>query len=226
RSVRRDVLAAVAAMAPEALNQPLATLVDAGVLYPDTVGGEEGYSFTHALLRDAAYDSLLRDDRQLLHLRVARALQRRDPLVSVRQPELLALHLTEAGQAEEAASLWLEAARRSLARSALTEATRMLRRGLAGLERLPASHNVLDLRVALMALLGPALIALRGPGAAETQELYANAYALCNDMAEAKSHFPIYWGWWRLSRDFREKRQRAAALLDRALVRQDAELLL
>src|SRR5208282_2321697 len=81
-------------------------LVEAGVLYPDTVGGDEGYSFTHALLRDAAYDSLLRDDRQMLHLRVARALQRRDPSVAVQQPELLALHLTEAGQAEEAASLW------------------------------------------------------------------------------------------------------------------------
>ncbi len=159
-------------------------------------------------------------------MRVARALQRRDPSIAVQQPELLALHLTEAGQAEEAAALWLEAARRSLARSALTEATRMLRRGLSGLERLPASRHVFDLRVALMALLGPALIALRGPGAAETQELYANAYALCNDMTEDPSHFPIYWGWWRLSRDFREKRQRAAALLDRAVVRKDAELLL
>ncbi len=226
RSVRRDVLAAVAAMPAEALNQPLAALVEAGVLYPDTVGGDEGYSFTHALLRDAAYDSLLRDDRQLIHLRVARALQRRDPTVAVQQPELLALHLSEAGQAEEAAGLWLEAARRSLARSALTEATRLLRRGLSGLERLPASRNVLDLRVALMALLGPALIALRGPGAPETQDLYANAYALCNDMAEDPSHFPIYWGWWRLSRDFREKRQRAAALIDRAVAREDAELLL
>src|SRR5208337_2058052 len=192
------------------------TLVEAGVLYPDTVSGAEGYSFTHALLRDAAYDSLLRDDRQMLHLRVARALQRRDPSIEAQQPELLALHLTEAAQAEEAASLWLEAARRSLARSALTEATRMLRRGLAGLERLPANRIVLDLRAAL--------IALRGPGAAETQELYANAYALCNDMAESKSHFPIYWGWWRLSRDFREKRQRAVALLDRAVTREDAEL--
>lgn len=226
RSMRRDVLTTVAAMSPEALNQPLAVLVDTGVLYPDTVDGSEGYSFTHALLRDAAYDSLLRDDRQLLHLRVARALQRLDAQVAMQQPELLALHLTEAGHAEEAAALWLEAARRSLARSALTEATRMLRRGLAGLERLPANRAVLDLRVALMALLGPALIALRGPGAAETQELYAAAYALCNDMAEDRSHFPIYWGWWRLSRDFREKRQRAAALLDRATMREDAELLL
>jgi class 3 adenylate cyclase/tetratricopeptide (TPR) repeat protein len=226
RSVRRDLLAGVAAMAPEALNQPLAALVEAGVLYPDTVDGDEGYSFTHALLRDAAYDSLLRDDRQLLHLRVARALQRRDAVAAAQQPELLALHLTEAGQAEEAASLWLEAARRSLARSALTEATRMLRRGLSGLERLPASRSVFDLRLSLMALLGPALIALRGPGASETQELYANAYALCNDMAEDPSHFPIYWGWWRLSRDFREKRQRAVALIDRAVARADDELLL
>lgn len=224
RSMRRDLLAMVAAMPSEAMDQPLAALIESGVLYADLVDGHEGCSFTHALLRDAAYDSLLRDDRQLLHLRVARALPRLDPLLAQQQPELLALHLTEAGQAEEAAGLWLEAARRSLARSALTEATRMLRRGLAGLERLPASRAVLDLRVALMALLGPALIALRGPGAAETQELYAAAYALCNDMPEDRSHFPVYWGWWRLSRDFREKRQRAVTLLDRATRRDDAEL--
>jgi predicted ATPase/class 3 adenylate cyclase len=224
RSMRRDVLTAVAAMPADALNQPLAALIEAGVLFPDTLDGAEGYSFSHALLRDAAYDSLLRDDRQLLHLRVARALQRLDPRVAAQQPELLAQHLTEASQAEEAAGLWLEAARRSLARSALAEATRMLRRGLAGLERLPASKSVLDLRVELMTLLGPALIAVRGPGASETQEVYAAAYTLCNDMAEDPSHFPIYWGWWRLSRDFREKRQRAAALLDRAARREDAEL--
>ena len=68
RSVRRDVLAVIAAMPDDALNRPLAQLVEAGVLYPDTVGGDEGYSFTHALLRDAAYDSLLRDDRQMIHL--------------------------------------------------------------------------------------------------------------------------------------------------------------
>jgi class 3 adenylate cyclase/predicted ATPase len=224
RTVRRDVLTAVAAMPAEALNAPLAMLIDAGVVYPETVDGVEGYSFSHALLRDAAYDSMLRDDRQLLHLRVARALQRIDPSLAAEQPELLALHLTEAGQAEEAAGLWLESARRSLARSALTEATRLLRRGLGGLDRLPASKSVLDLRVALMALLGPALIAVRGPGAAETQALYAAAYALCNDMAEDPLHFPIYWGWWRMSRDFREKRQRAATLLTRAAQRADAEL--
>ena len=102
------------------------------MLFADGAGRGD-YTFSHAMLRDAAYDSLLRDDRRDLHLRVARALEHLDPDAVQQQPELLALHLTEAGLAEEAAPHWLEAARRSLARKAQTEATRLLRRGLAGL---------------------------------------------------------------------------------------------
>ena len=75
RTARRDVLAAVAALPEHELDQPLATLRDAGVMIGELVEGVEGYAFSHALLRDAAYDSLVRDDRRRLHLRVARALE-------------------------------------------------------------------------------------------------------------------------------------------------------
>src|SRR5262249_20967743 len=119
RSVRRDVLADAARLPDAELEHALLTLADADVLYPDDADGAGLYSFRHALLRDAAYDSLLRDDRRALHLRVARALQQLDPHTVQQQPELFALHLTEAGLAEEAAPHWLDSARRSLARSAL-----------------------------------------------------------------------------------------------------------
>jgi hypothetical protein len=89
--------------------------------------------------------------------------------------------------AEEAASHWLEAGRRSLARSALTEATRLLRRGLEALERLPPVRANLSLRLELSGLLGPALIGLRGPGSPEAQELYAKAYAMCREVPEEPS---------------------------------------
>ncbi len=226
RSVRRDVLAEAARLPESELAQALTILADADVLFPDEADGLGTYTFTHALLRDAAYDSLLRDDRRMLHQRVARALQRCEPHTLQEQPELFALHLTEAGLAEEAAPYWLEAARRSLARSALTEATRLLDRGLAALERLPPVRANLNLRLQLSGLLGPALIGLKGPGSPEAQELYAKAYEMCSEVPEEPSHFPIYWGWWRLSRDFQVKRQRAAALLTQASARNDPGLLL
>ena len=226
RSVRRDVLTEAVRLPNAEVEQALATLVEADLLFPESSSGGEVYTFTHALLRDAAYDSLLRDDRQALHQRVARALQALDPHTVQQQPEVLAHHLTEAALAEEAAPHWLEAARRSLARSALTEATRLLRRGLEALERLPPVRANLSLRLELSGLLGPALIGLKGPGSPEAQELYGKAYAMCHEVPEEPSHFPIYWAWWRISSDFPVKRARAAELLARARSRSDPELLL
>jgi predicted ATPase len=225
RSVRREVLAKVADMRLGALEEPLATLADGGVMFREGGENNEVYTFAHALLRDAAYDSLLRDRRQTLHLRTAQALKGLDPSGVEQQPEVLALHLTEGGRADEAAPWWQEAARRSLHRSALTEATRLLRRGLAGLERLPGVEANLQLRLQLDALLGPALISLKGLGASETQELYANAHELCENVTEGPAHFPIYWGWWRVSRDYRASRDRAEMLLRHARRRGDPELL-
>jgi class 3 adenylate cyclase/predicted ATPase len=226
RSVRPEMLAAVAGRPAPELERPLAVLVGAGVLFRDGGGAGVTYTFSHALLRDAAYDSVLRDQRQIVHLRVAEALPDLDPGSVERQPELLALHLSEGGRPERAAPHWMEAARRSLTRSALTEATRLLHRGLAALEKAPPSEARTDLRLQMTALLGPALIALKGPGSADAQELYASAYQLCQDVPEDISHFPIYWGWWRMSRDFGAKVERAETLLGRARLRADDGLLL
>ena len=99
----------------------------------------------------------------------------------------------------------------------------MLRRGLEALERLPETENVLRLRIQLSALLGPALIGLKGPNSPENKELYTAAYELCRQVPEELAHFPIYWGWWRLAPASLE---RAGALLHRAAERADPELLL
>jgi class 3 adenylate cyclase/predicted ATPase len=226
RSVRPGTLAAVAGRVAAELEAPLAALVGAGVLHRDGGGPAVSYTFTHALVRDAAYDSLLRDQRQGLHWRVARVLREHDPKAVEQQPELLALHLAEAGRPQDAGPYWVEAARRSLSRSALTEATRLLRRGLAALEKAPVTPDQTDLRLRLMALLGPALIALKGPGSADAQDLYSGAYQLCHDLPEHPSHVPIYWGWWRMSREYAGKLDRAEALLGRARLRADGGLLL
>ncbi|HET7883758.1 MAG TPA: AAA family ATPase, partial [Acetobacteraceae bacterium] len=213
RSVHRDVLAAICDVPADQLADQLATLVHEGILDRDSQRNRESYRFHHALLRDAAYASLVREQRRELHARAAQALQEIDPDEMEAQPEILALHLTEGGRVEEAVPYWLSAARRSLARSALTEATRMLRRSLQALERLPANPARLALRIQLSAPLGAALSGMTGPNSSQTVEHYTKAVELCRQLPENPANFPIYWGWWRIVPTSIE---RASALLDRA----------
>jgi class 3 adenylate cyclase/predicted ATPase len=223
RSVRCQLLAAVCELPQDQLLQHLLALVDAGILDREGFGEREAYRFHHALLRDAAYASLVRNRRRELHVRAARALAELDPTEAAAHPEILALHLSEGALVEDAVPHWLEAARRSLARSALNEATRMLRRALSLLERLPAAPENLRLRLQVSTLLGPALSGLTGPHSVETRDHYTKALELCRQLPEDPSHFPIYWAWWRLEPFNME---RAAALLHRAVTRSDPELLL
>ena len=80
----------------------IARLVDAGLAFPQSRAGELSYSFKHALMRDVAYDNLLRGRRQQIHERVARALEEHFPAVAESEPELLAQHLAQGGLADQA----------------------------------------------------------------------------------------------------------------------------
>ncbi len=213
RSVRHDILAQVCAMERKKLDAALSVLVEAGILERHTRSGEDIFSFSHALVQKCAYASLLRGRRRELHARIARVLEGAGDGTAARNPEVLAFHLTEGGFAEDAAPYWIEAARRSLSRSALTEATRLLRRGLDALEKLPETAQLLNLRLQVSALLGPALIGLKGPIAAETVQLYTSAHEIALRMPQDASHFPLHWGWWRLSADGRDNLKRSATLL-------------
>jgi predicted ATPase len=203
------------------LEEALSALVTAGVLRLDQGGPRETYTFTHALLRDVAYDSVLRDQRRNMHLRVAEALPQHDPDLAAQRPELLALHLSEGGKPELAVPHWTEAARRSLRRSALTEATRLLRRGIASL-----GEGWTELRLQLTSLLGPALIGLNGTKSIEARHLYESAVLQCQALPENAAFFPIYWGWWRTAKDVTASHDRAEAMLRRAELLADDGLLL
>ena len=208
-----ELLARVSGMGRFELEESLSTLVESGILERHTTAGRDRYNFSHALVRDASYASLLRERRKELHARVARAIETAADGTALRNPEILARHLTEADLAEDAAPYWMEAARRSLTRSALTEAMRMLRRGLDALERLPETEDILKLRLQMSALLGPALIGLKGAGAPETRNLYNSAHEMALRLPEDPSHFPLHWGWWRLSADGRDNLVRSSELL-------------
>jgi predicted ATPase len=80
------------------LQRELARLVEAEIVYQRGVPPQATYTFKHALIQDAAYQSLLRSTRQQYHQRLAQVLAERFPDTAETQPELLAHHYTELGR--------------------------------------------------------------------------------------------------------------------------------
>src|SRR5713101_3161625 len=104
------------------LQHELRRLVEAELLYQRGLPPQATYLFKHALIQDAAYQSLLRSTRQQYHQRIAQVLEAQFPETVTTQPELLAYHYTEAGLTEQAIPYWQRAGQRAVERSAHVEA--------------------------------------------------------------------------------------------------------
>ncbi len=129
REFAHALLAAVVYKPEPELGAALDRLIAAGLLFRQGVPPHANYLFKHALVQDAAYSTLLRAPRQSIHARIAKVLEQQFPERASVEPELLARHLTQAGQVEAAPSYWLKAGQRAAERSADEEAVRHLRRG-------------------------------------------------------------------------------------------------
>ena len=112
------------------LQQGMSQLVDAELVYQRGLPPRNRYVFKHALIQEAAYQSLLKSTRQQYHQRIAQVLAERFPETRETQPELLAHHYTEAGLNEPAVDYWQQAGQRAIERSANVEASSHLTRGL------------------------------------------------------------------------------------------------
>jgi TOMM system kinase/cyclase fusion protein len=194
REFAYDLLQAVAPWDQGTLQQGLHQLVAAEFLYQQGLPPQATYRFKHALIQDAAYQSLLRSSRQQYHQHIAQVLEARFPDIRETQPELLAHHYTEAGLMAQAIPYWQQAGQRALRRSANVEAIEHLTRGLDILKTLPDTpahaQRELDLQVAL----GPALMATKGLAAPEVEYAYTRARELCHQMGETPQLFPVLMG--------------------------------
>jgi predicted ATPase/class 3 adenylate cyclase len=130
REFSYELIAAVAPMPQAQLDASLVQLCESGLAFRRGTPPDAIYTFKHALVQDAAYDSLLKSRRQELHAKIARVIEARFPNVKTTEPELLAHHLTAAGLAEAAIPLWQAGGELALKRMALTEAIAHLNQGL------------------------------------------------------------------------------------------------
>jgi predicted ATPase len=178
------------------LQHGLAQLVEAELLYQHGLLPQATYLFKHALVQDAAYQSLLRSTRQQYHARIAHVLEAQFPETVATQPELLAHHYTEAGLTAQAIPYWQQAGQRALERSANLEAMVHLTKGLEVLATLPDTPERAQQELAMQLTLGPALITTRGQASPEVLHAYARARALCQQVGETPQLFQVLRGLW------------------------------
>lgn len=157
--------------------KPLAELVRAGMLVAKDGEGTR-FAFRHALMRDAAYGSLLERDRQALHQVIATVIVDGFDEMVQRQPELLAFHYTEAGMDAEALRYWDAAVRKSASRSAHVEAIAYVGSALSVLARMPVGEERSRQELRMQLVLAARLIATRGYGAERVERAYVRAMEL------------------------------------------------
>ncbi len=176
------------------LDVSLEALVRSGMLLLRQGSGEPVYAFKHALVRDAAYRSLLDRTRSRLHRVIARVIGARFGAMVDARPELLAFHFAEAGLESEALQCWEHAARQAASRSAHAEAISHARSALAILERRPPEpeRDRHELRIQLF--LATRLIALHGYGAPSVERIYARAKSLADGVGDGVALMRILLG--------------------------------
>lgn len=192
REFRPELLETLLSRAPAAVEEALEQLVEAQLVFRRSTSEGTSYIFKHALVQDAAYESLLISKRQQLHGRLAKAIGSSgdaDPLV-------LARHYVGAGLAERAAQSYLAAGRRLLAASALAEAAGALELGLQQVETLAPSAERDRLELNLCVALGGARMARLGWPHPSVAEALEPAFRMTVKLGNRTSLGPILWGLW------------------------------
>jgi class 3 adenylate cyclase/predicted ATPase len=177
-----------------ALQDALGQLERAELIFRRGEPPEATYSFKHALVRDAAYESLLKSRRQQLHGQIARALEKGFADIVASQPEIIAYHFTEAGLIEPAIDYWLKAGKLALSRSANAEAVKHLRRGIELTQSQAPSAKRVRKELDLYLALGPALSATEGYAAPETHRVFSHARGLLGDGGTPAEQMTVLWG--------------------------------
>ena len=203
REFTHELLSAVYPSSEDRLQAALTELIASELVFRRGTPANAVYSFKHALVQDAAYATLLREQRRALHARIAEALEMQFAEIAESRPEVVARHCTEAGQTAKAAGLWGKAGLQSLTRSALTEATVQLNRALAQIAILPGTPALRRQQIEFQVALANALMHTKGYASSDTKASLAQARRYI-EQAEALGEppedplllFAVIYGFW------------------------------
>src|SRR5262249_1404543 len=190
------LVSAIAPLSGTALQDALEQLSRAGLIFSQGEPPDCTYTFKHALLQGAAYESLLRGRRQQLHRQIAEALEEQFADLAQAQPQLMAHHLAQAGLTERAIDYLQSAGQRANEGSANTEAVGHLKLALELLHSIPEKPEHKRKALQLQTMLAQAMIAGRGYAAPETREVLLQAKALTDESTEASQNYSILYGIW------------------------------
>jgi class 3 adenylate cyclase/tetratricopeptide (TPR) repeat protein len=189
REFAYDMISALAGIEEDMLQSGLGQLVVDELLYQRGRPPRSRYLFKHALIQDAAYQSLLRRTRQQYHERVAKLLEDRFPEVASSQPELVAHHYTQANCPAQAIAYWRKAGVAAASKSANLEAIDQFCRGLALVETLSDMRERAERELDLQMALGPALTATKSYSHPDIGRAYARAWELCQQLGDTPRAF-------------------------------------
>ncbi|MGH6678224.1 MAG: ATP-binding protein, partial [Bradyrhizobium sp.] len=222
------MLEAVAGKDSGELEDMLAKLIAAGIVFPEERGLERSFSFKHALVRDAAYESLLLMRRREWHGQVGLALEQRFADLAAKEPELLAYHFGEAGQFALACDYRMRAGDQAVVRSAYVEAIAHFTAGLDLAETM-RTQDGLRRQLEFWLKFGAAYGVAYGLQSAEAETAYTKAGAIGEELGDGPASFQAKWGLWinaNLRRRTALARSRAGELVSLAQQSGDRELLL
>jgi class 3 adenylate cyclase/tetratricopeptide (TPR) repeat protein len=194
REFPHELLRIVASVSEDELQGTLERLIEADLIHLHPDGPDKRYIFKHALVRDAAYGTLLKSRRRELHRRIAGVLEERFPETVASAPELLGHHYTEAGLAEQAVRYWQRAGEKAIEQSANLEAIVHLRKGLELLNTLPTTSEHIMQEIRLQMALTTPLIAIKGYTAAEVENACNRALKLCQEVGDVPELFVVLGG--------------------------------
>ncbi|MCB1497794.1 MAG: AAA family ATPase [Bauldia sp.] len=224
REFTYELVAGLAGKPEAELRRAFDQLTESGLVRRRGVPPAASYQFTHALIHEAAYRSMLRDTRRGLHADLVRLFEADFPETAVLRPDLLAHHCAEAGMLDKSVEYWLRAGRSAFARSAIVEAIDRLRKGLAIVDRLPEGEQRFRLELDFQLYLTQALIAHTGYTSKDTSDAMEAARRTCDKLGEPPQLPAVLSGQWAfslISNALPTAARRSAELLRLGLARDD-----
>jgi class 3 adenylate cyclase/ABC-type cobalamin/Fe3+-siderophores transport system ATPase subunit len=172
REFTYELLRATVEITDSELNSALDRFVASGLILQEGERSLSRYRFKHMLVQEAAYNTLPKKSRRLLHARIAQTLEEKFAERVQLEPELLAYHFEQAGLTHQAITYWRLAARRDADRSANVEALNHFNSALTLLKDVPAGTERDVLELELLIARGAPMMTVKGYASQEIEQNY------------------------------------------------------